>query len=373
MPNFLFEGLLGPLFIAALLLAALLKILKITEKMSGEFGAMASEYAGKVVGVAGTAAIGVATGGASVAMRGVGGGLAAKVASSGVMERMATSNSKIGQWAGRQGITLTDKAKTGTWDIRETAAGKATLGAGMKAIGMDMGKASANAKGGYEGAQKRQLEADLKLAKRLEVSVEEKKKIEAEVEARTGVKATAETRKTERVHSEALVENAQRGHDNSATGVSYKAAQTAYDDAVQQHAAGTGNMAAVTAAEGALNASKVAHDASATADTLKSATESLAKAQRDEAAALATAAKTLGDAVADETKRRRESYAQQVEARHQTGSWDVAPVSVGFNSQQARETNAAAIRAGTKPDESEKELAKLVKELAKQMAAAGTP
>ena len=50
MPNFLFDGLLGPIFIAALLVAALLKILSITEGLAGEFGAMASQYAGKVVG-----------------------------------------------------------------------------------------------------------------------------------------------------------------------------------------------------------------------------------------------------------------------------------------------------------------------------------
>lgn len=70
MPS-LFSGLFGPIFIAALLVAALLKILKVTEDMSGEFGAMASEYAGKALGVAVAAptAGGIIAGGA---LKGVG-------------------------------------------------------------------------------------------------------------------------------------------------------------------------------------------------------------------------------------------------------------------------------------------------------------
>lgn len=179
MPNFLFEGLLGPLFIAALLLTALLKILKITEKMSGDFGAMAAEYAGKVVGVAGTAAIGVATGGASVAMRTGMGAIAQGLSKEGgMLKGLATSEragalGAVGRWSGRQALTLTDKAQKGTWDVRETGFGKATLGKGMKAVGMDMGsKTWKSEKGGYKGAQERRDKKDYEGAERLEMSKE---------------------------------------------------------------------------------------------------------------------------------------------------------------------------------------------------------
>ena len=184
MPNFLFDGLLGPIFIAALLVAALLKILSITEGLAGEFGAMASQYAGKVVGMAGTVALGAATGGASVAMRTGMGAMAQGISKEGgMLKNLATSEragflGAVGRWGGRQGLTLSDKAQTGTWDIRETAVGKATLGAGMKAVGMDMGsKTFKSAKGGYKGAQERRDKKDYEGAERLEMSKEEKAKM----------------------------------------------------------------------------------------------------------------------------------------------------------------------------------------------------
>lgn len=147
--------------------------------MAGDFGAMASEYAGKVVGVAGTAALGVATGGASVAMRTGMGAMAQGLSKEGgMLKGLATSEragalGAVGRWSGRQALTFTDKAQKGTWDIRETAAGKATLGAGMKAIGMDMGdKRFKSEKGGYKGAQERREKKDNEGAERLEIGKE---------------------------------------------------------------------------------------------------------------------------------------------------------------------------------------------------------
>lgn len=213
--NFLFAKLLGPILIAIMLITALKYILKITEGMAGTFGSMASEYVGKAVGLAGTVGIGVATGGASLALRGGMGALATKVASSGVLEGLATSENRIGQWAGRRGIELTDKAKAGSWDIRGTAFGKATLGAGAKAVGMTAGKPIE----GYEAAQKKQKEADIKFAKRLEVTDAEKKKKaeELEPEYRKAMESR-EGRRKERPAAREKMEEAEKAANNTPEG-----------------------------------------------------------------------------------------------------------------------------------------------------------
>lgn len=302
MPNSLFSGLLGPIFIEVLLLAALLKILKFTEKMSGDFGAMAAEYAGKVVGVAGTVGMGMATGGASVAMRGVGGGLAAKVANSGVMERMATSNSKVGQWVGHQGITLTDKAKTGTWDIRETGLGKATLGAGMKAVGMDMGaERYKSAAGGYVGAQERQQKEDLEFAKKLEVSDAEKRRKAAELDPNyEKAVESREGRRAEKVVAEKKELEAKAEVARNPTPASLQALADATNDLANINA-----------------------QLKATEDVITKGNIAATKWAKEENA------------------RRKESYAQQVETRR---PWKPSSADTGASSKQSRETTAEKVR-----------------------------
>lgn len=399
MPNFLFEGLLGPLFIAALLLAALLKILKITEKMSGEFGSMAAEYAGKVVGVAGTAALGAATGGTALALRGGMGALATKVASSGAMEGLATSNSKVGQWVGRQGMTLTDKAKTGTWDIRETGLAKSTLGAGMKAVGMDMGKASKNAKGGYEGAQKRQRDDDIKFAKRLEATDAQKRKRAGETEGYGEAIIAREKNKKKELVAKKQLQEAKEEEKRSPTGQAVASMnknlgekQKGAEDAKNKLEEIKNNPAGLLAPDGRkigeaeaedklrkaekdvqtaqqlFNEAVSKHQTSAEAKTIAEATKELEAV----AGALKTAEETIKKSDADaeewatqETDNRRESFAQQVESRR---SWKPSSVGYGSNSRQARETTAKKIRDKEQPKkkDEEKTIGDLLKEIAEK-------
>lgn len=148
MPNFLFEGLLGPLFIAALLLAALLKILHFTEKMSGEFGSMASEYAGKVVGVGATAA----SGGASLAIGGSASALLKGRAGNYLREK-AKEGGLGGRLAGGT-VIMADKAQKGSWDVRNIGGKDSMFGAtvggyigqGVGSLGIGKG----GNKGGYQ-------------------------------------------------------------------------------------------------------------------------------------------------------------------------------------------------------------------------------
>lgn len=386
-PDFLFNTLLGPILVAVMLITALKFILQITTTMAGTFGGVASQYVGQAMGMAGGVALGAATGGASLAMRGVGGSLATRFAGTGIAEKMATSDSKLGKWAGRQALTLTDKAKTGTWDIRGSSIAQATLGKGLGAVGVSLGKPSERAAGGYAGVQKRQMDKDLAYAKRLEVTDAEKRRKAAEVEpeyekaitareenrskkataekelgeaevaakgsgvgqTKTAMEKNLEEKKDAAEKAKKETEAAKKKHEEvvndpnadiatkKAAFDNFKKAEAGEQSMTKELAVAQGELDKATtkylASEEAKTLSKVTKELDFIKGTLKVADETIKRGDKK--------AKEWED---KENSRRRESVAQQVEARHGTGSIDAYPVSGGFNSKQSRETTAGKIR-----------------------------
>lgn len=172
-----FESLLGPVIVATIIIMALQKALDLATDMSGDFGKLGSDMASKAMGMTAM----VATGGVAALGRGVGGRLAQGLQESGTFQKMATGETALGRFAGRQALTLTDKARTGTWDAR----GVGLVQKAAKIGGVtNLGTPGAGAKGGFEGAIKRQEDADLKFAKKLEMTDSEKDKIRKEAEAK---------------------------------------------------------------------------------------------------------------------------------------------------------------------------------------------
>ncbi|OHA84238.1 MAG: hypothetical protein A2937_00365 [Candidatus Yonathbacteria bacterium RIFCSPLOWO2_01_FULL_47_33b] len=161
-----FNSLIAPILIAVLIIVALQKSLKFAESMAGDFGQLGAKIGGAVLGVAGGAVLG----GAAVAGRATVGRAAQRLEESGKLRQMATSDSKFARFAGRNLMGVTDKVRQGTFDARGmSTVQKAAGAAGVASIG----KPWASAKGGFEGEQKRQGEADEKFAKRLEMTADE--------------------------------------------------------------------------------------------------------------------------------------------------------------------------------------------------------
>ena len=387
--DFLFDTLLGPILVTALLLVALQKILTTTTAMSGEFGAAAAEYAGKAVGLAGGAALGVASGGASFAMRGAMGSAATRFAGTGIAKKWTTSDSKIGQWAGRQAMDLTDKAKTGTWDIRGSSIAQKTLGKGLGAVGIGLGKPWESAAGGYEGAQKRQEDADLSLAKRLEVTDAEKRRWAGDnVRGYEEAIADQEKNKAEELSTKRELEKAKEEVKNSSEeGKRVSAAKKDLTEKEKEEKETTKNKQEIAVLEKMKSETVFPEEKAEIDKKIKELNETITKAAdarkkaakelTDATAALAGVIKNSKKVIAvtekadkieenikkakevivkgnaeaakwakGETSDRRESIAQQIESRHQTGSLDSTPVSVGFNSEEAQEATAKKIRGG---------------------------
>lgn len=125
--DFFFNKLIVPVIFAAMIIFALQKTLKVAEGMAGEFGSAISQYASKALG----AAVTVASGGASLAA----GGIASSVVSSGKLQNLATSESKIARGFGKLGLLGADKAQNATFDPRNIGGGVGKslgLGAGNK-------------------------------------------------------------------------------------------------------------------------------------------------------------------------------------------------------------------------------------------------
>ena len=122
--TFIFDKLVVPITIAIIIFLALQKALKVAEKMSGDFGKMASEYASKAIG----AGVAVASGGASLAAGQAGSMLAA----SGKLQEGALSSNKITRGVSKLGLLAADKAQNATFDVRNIGGGAVgkTLGLG---------------------------------------------------------------------------------------------------------------------------------------------------------------------------------------------------------------------------------------------------
>ncbi len=165
-----FKSLLGPIIIATLLVLALKKSLDFAAGMAGEFGKAGSSFVSGALGVA----AGVAMGGTGLVGRAVGGRLAQRIQESGTFQKMATGENALGRFAGRQGIALTDKARTGTWDAR----GLGLVQKGAQAAGIKIEKPGESVKGGFEGAMKRQEKQTMDEVKKYKVTEQEKAKVE---------------------------------------------------------------------------------------------------------------------------------------------------------------------------------------------------
>ncbi|MFZ2832100.1 MAG: hypothetical protein WAZ40_03015 [Minisyncoccia bacterium] len=146
--TFIFDGLLGPILVAILIIVALQEILKITKKMAGSFGAGGAQLAGT--------ALGVATGGAAL--------LGQKTIGRYAREKIGQDNFKA--WAakspiGRVAYNLTDKASNATFDARN-APGVSNLGLGK------------GGSGSFVKTVKEAKEADVAFAKKISTGADGK-------------------------------------------------------------------------------------------------------------------------------------------------------------------------------------------------------
>lgn len=366
--TFFFASVIGPILVAVMIILALHQILKITEHMAGELGQMAQKYAGMIAGTAGTVALGVATGGASVAMRGTIGMAASAIGKSETLAGLATSEragalGKATRWAGRTGQNISDRTAGASFDLRQIGSGGGVIGGfagkyldkGLGQFGVDVKKGAGamgvkSGKGGYTAGAARRKQAkedkDDKGAERVEVSEKEKPGVIAErtKEEREDVEVAAKKEKEEEDFvyiAERNKKDAEKNALNSETGqalngatinvtVQEAAADKAKDDLekIKQSTTATPDMIrdaenearnaanALQGAEKALATAKEAHEKSPEMAEVKKATESLERAEKQFAQAkimLEQATKILTEAeknaVDKENERRREQYA----------------------------------------------------------------
>jgi len=178
--SFTFDKVLAPVIVATLIIIALQKALEYAESMADDFGKLGSGIMGSVMGIA----AGAATGGASLVGRAAGGRLAQGLYERGTFAKMATNpeGNAASRMVGRSLIGLNEKARTGTWDAR--GIGAVQQAAKMGGIA-HLGKPGEGAKGGFEGAMKRQDQADKKFAEKLKMTSVEKETIEKQVTEKT--------------------------------------------------------------------------------------------------------------------------------------------------------------------------------------------
>lgn len=121
-----FKELLGPVIVATLLILALQKALEIATDMSGEFGRGTSNLISKPLGLAGTVALGAATGGAALVAQKTIGRAAMAAAGSDKFKAFAAKSP-----LGRVAYSLTDRTANATFDVRNAPMGdKLGLGKG---------------------------------------------------------------------------------------------------------------------------------------------------------------------------------------------------------------------------------------------------
>ena len=420
--DIVFNKLIIPIIVAVFLMIALNKAMKLAESMSGEFGAAASKFAGTALGLAG----GVALGGAALAGRATVGRLAQNLQEKGTFQRMATNTdgNAFSRFAGRQLLGVNDKARTGTWDVRgaDGFIGK-NINKGLSSTLGDTGKVSPNAKGGFEGATKRQDAKYLEMAKKLRMTDDEKKVIEDKyevaekkmrmdeekknMEEKATEVATAEENAKKSITGQAVTnaevvlkqqkeetekatkerEDAEKAHTQARnSGRIDPALQKALDDARIKEGS---SLASLTQAQNTFDSAEVAHKTSTEMGILAGAQAEFSVAKNAAEATKKIADKAVEDAkkeIANENKKRNEVYADYVEGRVKTvAGLGIAATVVGgltqglggaavgagvsnltYSQKQARAT-AAKIRTGAGPDESEKDMSKLVKELSKKM------
>lgn len=271
-----FDKLIGPVIVATLLVLALKKVLNIAENMAGEFGKAGSSFVSGALGVA----AGVAMGGTGLVGRAVGGRLAQRIQESGTFQKMATGENALGRFAGRQGIALTDKARTGTWDAR----GLGLVQKGAQAAGIKIEKPGESVKGGFEGAMKRQEKQTMDEVKKYKVTEQEK----AKVEGYAPKEKAKEAKEAVATSGKRVAEATQKMND----------AQTAHDTM--------------------RNSGKLDPNMSKFLDAAKkekaAADEALAKAEE-----VSKKIEDASDTIEKENQRRRRKYAEHLQSKVRTG------------------------------------------------------
>lgn len=377
--SWLFDKLLTPIIMGALILMAMQKALSLAEKMSGDFGKLGASMAGAVVGVAG----GVALGGTAIAGRAIGGKIAAKAFEGGTMQRWAASE-KTGLLGaaqrnlGMRGTMALDSARSASWDARSVG----LVSKGMKATGVDVGKAGG--KGGYVQGQKDWVKEQKKKAASMEMTDGEKKAMKDVVRTEAEEALTSATLQ-EKVATENLTAqmkaytDAQKANDESETTKAKNVAGVEYEEAVRNRMKG-GTPESVDEAKAKFEAAEAANNASPefVATTIALAKLNVAQESRAKAVeGVISATKTEGDLAAKiadnikkENERRRGAYAEQVTQGIPTSRVARATgTTLGTeNLSEARAKKIAAIRAGKSDEDKKKEdEATLLKEIAKKI------
>lgn len=399
--NFTFNTIIGPVIVATILIIALQKSLKFAEKMAGDFGALGAKLGGKVLGVAGMAAGlagGVALGGAAFAGRQTFGRAAQRIGESEGLKKFAGNNPFLGKMA----FGATDKLSKGTFDLRGV---KAVQSAAKKG-GVSVGNPWAGAKGGFEGGEKRQHQADLKFAEKLEVGEGGKESLRTAEEEEVRAKKREEEAKTQTEEAQKNTKAVEEAHEKSSTGQAVKdaesslrasekmnevakakvaGAQKAFDDArntgklddalkVARDTAKkeeAGAMRQIEQFKTTVATAKGNHEKSSTAQAVKDATIILDRAKEVESAATQAVREAKEEitretkAIADETKDRKEAYAQHVETRGRTILGSTGRYSTSTYSHKQAQVTARAIRGGKEKAKEESDVEKLVKRLAK--------
>lgn len=170
--GFFFDIVFVPIVVTGMIIYALKYALGIAKSNSGKFGEIGANLGNQVLGIAGAVATGgasTALGGGAAALRATLGQNAQKVIDSRVLQQKATAGG-FGGFVARQRLTLAEKTAAGSFDIRETGIAQK----GIKAAGIDLGKVSKEAQGGWVGVQKKREKEDKARAKKFEVSDTEK-------------------------------------------------------------------------------------------------------------------------------------------------------------------------------------------------------
>lgn len=171
-----FMAVLVPLMLITMLLLA-------TKKTATEMSGMVAEYAGKVGSFVGGAAVGIATGGAAMALRGTVGRAGSALSNNEKLREMETQGGIKGAFA-RSTLSMSRGAATSSFDARNTKAGEAAA----KQTGFDFNKnilvptKQTGKERGWEKVRKDQIDKDDK--RRASVSIKEDSSLGATLTAR---------------------------------------------------------------------------------------------------------------------------------------------------------------------------------------------
>lgn len=175
-----FDKMFVPVVVTGMIIYALQKALGVATSMAGEFGGIGMKALNKVVSAApmGMAANVALGGGAAIAQRTIGQG-AGKLLASGTLQEMGARTGWKGL-VGRGLMGATERAHTGTFDVRNTGIAKAGIGAIKSGLGVGINIGQGE-KESWEKIQKRREKEDKARSKKFEVTDAEKEARKSEI------------------------------------------------------------------------------------------------------------------------------------------------------------------------------------------------